>query len=140
MAATQTSPELAAAQSPAAQAELLVSLCPLSPESLHATIANLVEAFPDRTVVVATPDAAPSGAALPAPASVRILPYTPAAPTAGSWILTAADFLHTWKLMQEHRTPAALILGAEAQSLHPVAIRNLAAAALSTDLVTPRYE
>ena len=140
MAATQISPELAAAQAPASPAELLISLCPLSPEALQATIINLVQAFPDRPVIVATPDAAPSGAAAPTPASVRVLPYTPAAPTAGSWRLTAADFLNTWKLMQEHSAPTAVILGAEAQSLHPEAIRNLAEAARGTDLVTPRYE
>jgi hypothetical protein len=140
MAATQISPELAAAQAPAAPAELLISLCPLSPESLQATIANLVQAFPDRTVIIATPDAVPSGAVVPTPASVRVLPYTPAAPTAGSWTLTAADFLNTWKLLQEHRTAAAVILGPESQSLHPEAIRSLAIAALTTDLVTPRYE
>jgi hypothetical protein len=140
MAATQTSPELAAAQAPPEQAELLISLCPLSPDALHAIINNLVEAFAGRTVLVATPDPAPSEATLPAPASVRIVPYTPAAPTPGSWILTAADFLNTWKLMSEHRTPAALILGAEAHTLHPEALRNLATAANSADLVTPRYD
>lgn len=140
MAATQTSPELAAAQTSAAQAEFLVSLCPLSPDALQVTIGNLAEAFAGRTVVVATPDAVPSGAAVPAPASMRILPYTPAAPTPGSWILTAADFVNTWKLMSEHRAPTALILGAEVHSLHPEALRNLASAATAADLVTPRYE
>lgn len=134
MAATQTSPELAPSSAPAV--ELLVSLPPLSPESLHGAIAALAAAFPDRNIIAATPDAAPSQ---PGP-SLRIVQYTPAAPIAGTWILTAGEFLNTWKLMQEHHAPAALLLGAEAQSLHPDAIRALAQVAGSTDLVMPRYQ
>lgn len=139
MAVTQTSPELVAAHGSANQADLLVSLCPLSPEGLQLTLANLAAAFPDRTVLVATPDAAP-GQPAAASESFRILSYTPSAPTAGSWILTAADFLNTWKLAAEHHAVTALLLGAEAHTLHPEAIRNLALASASADLVTPRYD
>ena len=135
MAATQTPPELAASSSPAA-AELLVSLPALSPESLQATIAALRTALPDRTVIVATPDPVPSQ---PTP-SLRVVPYTPSAPLSGSWILTASEFLNTWKLMQEHHARTALLLGAEPQSLQPEAIRALAQIAATTDLVTPHYQ
>ncbi|GAC1426206.1 MAG: hypothetical protein NVSMB62_23610 [Acidobacteriaceae bacterium] len=140
MAATQTPPELVAAQGTANQTDLLISLCPLSPDSFHLTLANLATAFPDQTVLVATPDAAPGHHAASATESLRILPYTPSAPTSGSWILTAADFLNTWKLVEEHHASAAVILGADAHTLHPDAIRNLATAALSADLVTPHYD
>ena len=52
---------------------------------------------------------------------------------------TAADFLNTYELVQEHRSSACLLLGAESQSLSPDALRALAHAASSADLVTPRY-
>ena len=140
MAATQTPPELAASQASAAPADFLVSLCPLSPEALQATVANLALAFPDRNVVVATPDAVPGEASSAASPNLRMLPYAPAAHTPGAWVLTAADFLNTWKLVSEHHVPAAVILGLEAHSLHPDAIRNLAFAALTSDLATPHYD
>jgi hypothetical protein len=43
--------------------------------------------------------------------------------------------------MQENKSTACLLLGPEAQSLHPEALRALAASALnSSDLTTPRYD
>lgn len=139
MAATQTSPELASAGPANSSAELLISLCPLSSDALGATLNHLTEAFPDRNVVVMTPDPVPSGG--PAiSAGLRVVSYTPAVPVAGSWILSAADFLNLWKLVEEHRAGASLLLGAEAQSLRHESLRALAAASATADLVVPRYE
>lgn len=140
MAAIQTTPEIVAAESSADRPGLLISLCRLSPEALELTIANLALAFPDREVLVATPDLAPGQPAVAAPSSLRILSYAQPAPTPGSWILTAADFVNTWKLMEEHRAQSAVILGADSHTLHPEAIHNLATTATTSDLVTPHYE
>ena len=139
MAATQTPTELAAAQANATQSQLLISLCPLPHDGLAAMLANLALAFPTESILVATPDAVPGEVAVPAPESLRVVPYTPAAPAAGSWILTAADFLNTWKLVDQHHARACLLLGPECQSLQPEALRALASGALATDLVVPHY-
>jgi hypothetical protein len=118
---------------------LLVSLSTLSPEDLDATLTNLALAFPDQGVLVATPDPAPSS---PSDLShLHLTTYTPAIPTPGGWALSAADFLNTRKLMQDHQATACLLLGPEAQSLAAEDLRALATAVLSgsADLATPRY-
>jgi hypothetical protein len=118
---------------------LLVSLSPLSAEGLEATLGNLAAAFPGQFVDVATPDPAPQS--LPGADRLRVSTYTPAAPAPGNWILTAADYLNTYEQMKEHNSTACLLLGPEAQSLAPEALRALAEAvtAGNTDLATPRY-
>ena len=57
-------------------------------------------------------------------------------------MLTAADYVNTFKLMQENGASTCLLLGAESQSLHPEALRALADSVQSgtADLVTPRYD
>lgn len=121
-------------------AALLVSLGPLSPEALTATLANLAEAFAGQTVLVATPDPVPPDTA--AAAHLQLVPYTPPAPTAASWLLSAADYLNTWKLLDEHHANACLLLGPESQSLSTSAVRALAQAVATqhADLATPLYE
>ncbi len=142
MAATQTLPESVA--TPPAAPGLLISLGPLAPDALTATLANLAAAFPDRQTLIATPDPAPP--ASPESPHLQIITYTPAIPTPGGWILTAADFLNTWKLMQDNKATACLLLGAEAQSLHPEVLRALADSARGSsglpgaDLTSPRYD
>jgi hypothetical protein len=126
-------------QAAPANTALLISLASLEHEALLRTLANIALAFPDSLdqVLVATPDDIPSPET-----NLRILPYTPAAPSKTDWTLTAADFLNAHTLLEEHRSDAVLILGAEAQSLAPNAIRALADAVLMTehcDLATPRY-
>jgi hypothetical protein len=118
---------------------LLVSLSPLSGEALEITLGNLALAFPDHSILVATPD--PPPAEPPASSRIRVTTYTPAAPPPGGWVLTAADFLNTYKLMQEHKSTSCLLLGPEAQSLAPQALRSLGEAVISAtaDLTTPRY-
>jgi hypothetical protein len=115
---------------------LLVSLVPLAPEALETMLANLSLAFAGETVLVATPDAAPE---LSSDSPLRLLPYTPTTVSTSPWILTASDYLNTYKLAQENRATACVLLGAEAQSLHPEAIRALARSALQTDLTTAQY-
>jgi hypothetical protein len=136
MASTQTNLDLTPAPSTAVPGSLLVSLLPLSQDALETMLANLALAFPAETVLVATPDAAPQHSS---DSPLRILPYTVTTVSASPWILTAADYLNTYKLAQEHHATACVLLGAEAQSLHPEAIRALAKSALQTDLTTAYY-
>ena len=117
---------------------LLISLCPLGTDAISSLLANIALAFPSQTTLVATPDpiSNPSGTE-----AIRLFSYTPAITSPSGWVLTAADYLNTYKLMQEHNSGACLLLGAESQSLSPEALRSLADAVTtsSSDLVTPLY-
>jgi hypothetical protein len=116
---------------------MLVSLVPLSQDAFEATLTNLALAFPNDTVLVATPDTAPQ---LSSGSPLRIIPYTPTAVSATPWVLTAADYLNTYKLAQENRATSCLLLGAECHSLQPETIRALAKSALTNDLSVAHYE
>jgi glucosylglycerate synthase len=136
MASTQTNVD-AAHEPPAPIAgSLLVSLSALSHDALETTLANLALAFPDQTVLVATPDNAPQ---LSPGGPLKLLPYTPAAASTNPWVLAAADYLNTFKLAQEHSASSCLLLGAESESLPPETIRALAAASATADLSMSRY-
>ncbi len=136
MASAQTNIDLASV-SATGTSGLLVSLVPLSQEAFDATLSNLALAFPGETVFVATPDAAPQSSS---GSPLRLLPYTVTTVSASPWVLTAADYLNTWKLAQEHHATACVLLGAEAQSLHPEAIRALARSAILCDLTLGHYD
>lgn len=118
------------------EGNLLVSLTSLPQDALETTLTNLALAFPTQTIFVTTPDAAP---ALSSGSPLRLLPYTSMIPSASSWVLTAADYVNTFRLAQEHQATACVLLGAESNTLHPEAIRALATAALSFDLAVARY-
>ncbi len=135
MASTQT--QLDPSSGPAvANGGILVSLVPLSPESFDATLSNLALAFPGEGVLVATPDAAPR---LSSGSPLRVLPYSAPAASGTSWVLTAADYLNTYKIAQENNATSCLLLGAECQSLAPETIRALANSASQCDLTVAHY-
>ena len=135
MASPQTNVDLAATAM--GTSGLLVSLVPLASEAFDATLSNLALAFPGEIVFVATPDGAPQSSS---GSPLRLLPYTPTTVSAHPLVLTAADYLNTWKLAQENHATACVLLGAEAQSLHPQAIRALAKSAIQCDLTLPHYD
>ena len=135
MSSTQTVIESAVTDP--ASSGLLISLSPLHGNALEATLANLAQAFPNQLIDVTTPDPIP-----PTPASnLRVTTYTPTAPALAGWVLTAADYVNTYKRMQNHQSTACLLLGPEAQSLAPDALRALADPVVVgyADLASPRY-
>jgi hypothetical protein len=136
MATTNLMPDQT--QSAPAATALLISLASLEYDALTRTLANIAQAFPDslEQILVTTPD----DISLPS-TNLRVIPYTPAAASNSGWTLTAADFLNAHTLIEEHSAEAVVILGAEAQSLEPSALRSLADSVLGDhcDLATPRY-
>jgi hypothetical protein len=136
MVSTQTTTDAATEAPATGTGSLLVSLTPLPHEALEAILSNLALAFPNQTILVAMPNAAPS---ISSGSPLRLLPYTPAAPSTSAWVLTASDYLNTFKLAEEHQATSCLLLGAESQSLQPEAIRALAAASLVSDLAVANY-
>ncbi|WP_158943769.1 hypothetical protein [Granulicella sp. S190] len=144
MASAQTNTDLAsnATNTPHPQplheaASLLISLVSLPQEAFEITLANLALAFPNDTVLVATPDAAPQ---LSSGSPLRLIPYTPTAVSATPWVLTAADYVNTYKLAQENHATSCLLLGSECQSLQPEAVRALAKSTLTADLSIAHYD
>ena len=138
MATTTATPGISQSSPPSsapATAALVVSLASLARESFERTVENLAAAFSFEDVVVATPDSASHTGQL------RVVGYTPTAPSPGSWTLVAADFLNAHTLAENYQAKAVLILGAEAQSLSPSALRALADGALhhGQDLTLPLY-
>jgi glucosylglycerate synthase len=136
MATAQTNIDLTS-NAATASGTILVSLVPLPQEAFEATLANLSLAFVNEIVLVATPDAAPQ---LSSGSPLRLIPYTPTAISPAPWVLTAADYLNAYKLAQENRAAACLLLGTECQSLSPGAIRSLAKSALACDLSVAHYD
>jgi hypothetical protein len=137
MATSSTISENTPTAATPAASTLLVSLTPLAPESLSATLTNLAAAFPNQIIDVVTPDPIPSSA----PPHLRLTSYTPTAPPPAAWVLTAADYLNTQRLLEDHPSPACLLLGPEAQSLSPESLVTLAEAIRTghCDLATPHY-
>lgn len=136
MATTETNVDLTST-SAVGTSGLLISLPPLSQEAFDATLSNLALAFPGETVLVATPDAAPQSSS---GSPLRLLPYTVTAVSTTPWVPTAADYLNSYKLAQENRATACVLLGAEAQSLHPESIRALAKSTVQCDLTVAHYD
>ncbi|HEY2039764.1 MAG TPA: hypothetical protein VGG95_08865 [Edaphobacter sp.] len=123
-----------------ANANLLIHLTGVSPDTLEPTLANLALAFPNQTTFVAIPEIT-SLNSIQVSDHLRLLPYTPAAPSPTSWVLTAADYLNTYKLALEHNVSSCLLLSADSHTMQPESIRKLADATLSssTDLIVSRY-
>jgi hypothetical protein len=116
-------------------AELLVVLAAsIPPEQLDGVLANLAQALPADSVIVAAPDGL--GAQLSTP--LRIV----AAPRSGSgWTLKPADFISAFEIGHSHASRAVLILGPGSNSLTPHVLRSMADSVLNTatDLVLPHY-
>ncbi len=137
MANLETVPTSASTE-PASVPGLLISLAPLAPDAMEPMLANLAAAFPGQTVTVITPD---SGSSVTSPTeSIRLVPYAPAAASSTNWYLTAAEFLNTYKFASDHKAATCLLLGTDAQTLHPAAIRELALAAGKADLAVASYD
>ncbi len=138
MATSNTAFEAATSASPRSSG-LLVSLTSMPVDAVETTLANIAAAFPGDDITVVTPDAAfGTDGHLHQP--LHVVSYVPSAPPQGAWVLTAADYLNTFQLAREHGASISLLLGAEAQSLAPQALRNLATAvSTGTDLAVPHY-
>jgi glucosylglycerate synthase len=141
MASTPTQTDAATQPAATTTGSLLVSLPPLPDGTLDTMLLNLAAAFPNQTVLVATPTAPLNGEAHAKPDNIHLVPYASAATSATNWVLTAADYLNNFRAVQESQATACLLLGAECQSLAPEAIRALAAAVTtaSADLATAHY-
>jgi hypothetical protein len=117
-----------------ATADLLVVGSAIPPEQFGALLANLAEAFPVESVLVAAQDQVAANA----PTNLRII----SAPQSSAvWTLKPADFVSAYEIGREQQARAILMLGSGAHSLKPQALRGLADAALSgsIDLAVPHY-
>jgi hypothetical protein len=122
---------------------LVISLPSFAPDAGASMLHSIAAAFGGLNVVVATTDASvhPLNVDPPDHTPLKVVTYTPAVPPTSSWTLNAADYINSYELVRTNGAKAILVLGAEAQSLHPAALRKLADEAMSNacDLVVPRY-
>jgi glucosylglycerate synthase len=134
MATTATTPQMEGTVTKTTG--LLISLTSLPREAFEQMLGNVAQAF-DGELIVASPDVSSETTR----GLTRIVGYTPAAPSPGGWTLAAADFLNAHELAQTYQAKAVLLLGNEAQSLEPAALRGLADAVSEqgADLAMPRY-
>jgi glucosylglycerate synthase len=115
-------------------ADLLVLVTAMAPEHFKGVLANLTAAFSPENFIVATQNESPADL----PPGLRII-ATPQSNTA--WSIKPVDFVNAAQHGREHGAQAVLILGPEADSLSPSALRGLADAVLrsSIDLAVPHY-
>lgn len=142
MATTPTNISAAVADLPSqADLGLLIHLTAITPEAIEPALANLALAFPGLSLPIAVPDIAPNITGSLSFDKLKLLPYTPPAPSATSWLLTAADYFNTYKLAEEHHATACLMLGAESHTMPANAIRNMASTTLTSgnDLIVAHY-
>jgi hypothetical protein len=74
-------------------------------------------------------------------AGMTLQPYLPSARLPGLAVQTATSFLSLFEVMRAHAAACGVLLGPEAHTLHPAAIRGLVTAVLDrkADLALPRY-
>ena len=122
---------------------LLISLPSLAPDAIASMLHSISSAFGDLDVTVATTDASAHvvDGSYSGEHALRVITYTPSVAPTSSWTLNATDFINSFELIRANGAKIILVLGAESQSLEPVALRRLADEALSNacDLVVPRY-
>ncbi len=115
-------------------ADLLVLVTAMAPEHFKGVLQNLGSAFSPETLIVATQNELPADISL----SLRVV-ATPQSNAA--WSIRPTDFVNAAQSGHEHGARALLILGPEADSLSPQALRSLADPVLraSIDLAVPHY-
>ena len=115
-------------------ADLLVLVTPMAPDCFKGVLANLGSAFSADSFVIATQNELPAEI----PSSLRVV-ATPQ--SNATWSLTPVDFVNAAQCGRERGAKAFLILGPEADSMSPLALRSLAEPVLSAsmDLVVPHY-
>jgi hypothetical protein len=116
-------------------ADVLILLAPMPREPLEALLKHIAAYFPYAQCVVAASD--PFAEDLSTGLRVVSAPQTTA-----SWSLTASDFVAAFQLAQKHQCRAILLLGPEASTLAPEALRELVDAVLmrAIDLAIPHYD
>jgi hypothetical protein len=129
---------------PAPVAELLVCLPATSPEALPHSLAAIAAAFPNESVLVATPVPNPSHEPDPLASAehttIQLIPYTSDRADLG-WVLAAADYAAAASLAAAHNASTVLILGDSASPLDPQLLHNLADClrTRNVDLVLPTF-
>ncbi len=122
----------------AATAPLLVSLAPQTTDQLALTLHHVEEALSGLPAIVVSPDV---DTAETARSGLTFLPFADSRASRSSWVLSAHDFHAAYRLAKTHGASNLLILGPEAHTLEPEAIRSLSQTVHigNADLCVPVY-
>ena len=116
---------------------LLICLPSMTSESTATVLQEIAAAFPAEAVLVASPDQdteQPATDTLP-----RLVPYGQPRGE-GAWVLNAADYIAAAGLAEERGAGGILLLGTDAVSLAPQALKAMQAGLTAgADLALPRY-
>lgn len=130
----------AAAPTPAASAApLLISLPSTTADLLPLVLQRLEQALAGLEATVISPDVDESSIATRN--GLSVLPMTDGTTARGGWVLRADDFQNAARQVQSHNASAIVLLGPDAQTMEPEAIRRLVHAVTveKADLGTPDY-
>ena len=139
MANVEAAPAPTSQATPASSLGLLVSLSSGSADHLALTLSVLGEAFAGDSLLVTSPDI--NTADETTWPGITLLPLGEHAFVPGSWLLTPAELLGAFRQSITHNAVGCLLLGPEAYTLSPQALRALAQSVLSdgADLGVPNY-
>ena len=116
---------------------LLICLASMTSEAANALLHEIARTFQGEAVLVASPDRdteQPAANGLP-----QLVPYSQPRGE-GEWVLDAADYVSAASLAGERGASGVLLLGTDAASLAPQALRAMQAGlAGGADLALPRY-
>lgn len=141
MASTNPSLDIPSPSATTAETTLLVSLAPSSPEHFDIILSNIALALSSHSLVIASPEGSPATSLSFPAASIRLVQYAPVSVSTAGWVLTAADFLNLYHLLEQHNASVCLLIGADCHTLSHETIQALAESVLfdHNDLVVPRY-
>ena len=116
---------------------LLICLPSMTAEAGATVIPGLAQVFAGQNVVIATPDHGgeqPAADGLP-----HLIPYTTSRGS-GDWVLNIEDYVAAANLAEQRGASAVLLLGTDASTLAPQALKAMQAAVeAGADLALPRY-
>jgi hypothetical protein len=138
---TQDDPTLETAPSPAstpasASATLLICLPAIPSDALAQTLETISAAFPNESVLIASPDPAPTQT----PESLTLIPY-PTDRSGLGWVLAASDYAAASRLAADHNATTILLLTEPPNPADAPTLRSLAdnIRTNNVDLTVPRF-
>lgn len=125
--------------------KLLVVAREFQPDTGVVSLQHIAEAFAELPIIVAVPEASMDDLAPLSQALLQLehelIFYTPPVNSEINWTVTAPEYRNAFDLLRSHPASTIMLLGPEAESISPVALRRMYDEITDTqcDLVTANY-